>query len=134
MQQVNKTLTAAEIKALFTTPIELVPAPGAGRALIPFAAVAVLHFLTTAFAGANDMNISLGPVANGHTHQLLSSGSLDALADAAEEHLSLELAAAFGALAEFENQNLRAYVPVANPTLGLGSVTITVYYGTAKIT
>lgn len=46
-------LTAAEIGALNATPIELVPAPGAGKTLIPCYAVTWLNYGGTVWAGSS---------------------------------------------------------------------------------
>lgn len=58
------TLTAAQIKALHGTPVELVPAPGAGFIILPVNFAARLHFGTIQFANGAPINLYLGPVAN----------------------------------------------------------------------
>lgn len=51
------TLTAAQVKALFTTPITLIPAQGANTYIEVLACVVKLDFGTVAFTGANDINL-----------------------------------------------------------------------------
>lgn len=54
------TLTAAQVNLLNTTPVTLVAAPGAGKALMLLDAVLFLDFATTAYAGiaaGEDLNI-----------------------------------------------------------------------------
>jgi hypothetical protein len=64
------TLTDAQIKALPSTPVEIVPAPGAGKALIPFQIVLRMS-IATAYAnigdkaGIADTLFAFTPLANG---------------------------------------------------------------------
>lgn len=51
VQQVDVTLTTAQVKALNATPISLVAAPGAGKANILIDALAWLDYATTAYDG-----------------------------------------------------------------------------------
>jgi hypothetical protein len=49
------TLTAAQIKALYSTPITIVAAPGSGKAIIVDKIVAKLEYATAAFTGSNNV-------------------------------------------------------------------------------
>lgn len=51
---IDVALTAAQIDALNATPIELVPAPGAGKALIFLGAFVYLAYGTVAWAGSSE--------------------------------------------------------------------------------
>lgn len=54
------TLTAAQVNALNTTPVDLIPAPGAGKAIVITSVVAEYDYVTTAFGGVasgDDMRI-----------------------------------------------------------------------------
>lgn len=47
---VELSLSSAQILALNTTPVELLPAPGSGKAINILSAVGQMHFLTAAYA------------------------------------------------------------------------------------
>lgn len=49
IQTIKKTLSSAEILALGSTPIELVPAPGSGKAILVLESMGRLNFNTTAY-------------------------------------------------------------------------------------
>lgn len=62
MQQITVTLSPADILTLDTIPVELLPAPGANRVLIPIAAIARVHFNLNPYFGAGTFSIALrGP-------------------------------------------------------------------------
>jgi hypothetical protein len=50
-------LTPTQVKNLFATPVEVLPALGPGRVPYVFACVARLRYATTDYAGANDITI-----------------------------------------------------------------------------
>jgi len=57
-QPIVISLTAAQLRKAATTPVELLPAPGAGKAYVPFPAFYIFVF----FAGANEFAVSETPV------------------------------------------------------------------------
>jgi hypothetical protein len=60
-QQVSVTLTSAQLLALSTTPITLVPAPGPGFYVFPTYFTMQYHFGGTAYAGSGDCYFIYGP-------------------------------------------------------------------------
>lgn len=60
LQETSVTITTAQVKALYTTPIELIAAPGAGYAVVLDSAVVFLDYATTKYDGiaaGEDLNI-----------------------------------------------------------------------------
>lgn len=132
MQQVTKTITSAQILASFTAPIALVPAPGAGIALEPIAVAVKLHFGTAAYVGANNLVASVGAPANGHSIEACSSTTLDAAVDTIEENVGATQTTPAGPAADFENQPINLSTLTANPTVGDGTLTVTVFYNSSR--
>jgi len=60
-KQVSVTLTSAQLLALSTTPITLVPAPGAGFYIFPTYFTMQYHFGGTAYAGSGSCDFIYGP-------------------------------------------------------------------------
>lgn len=63
LQNVTVTLTAAQLLALNATPVQLIPAPGAGFAVIPVYASMQYKFVTAGYGNAADYNLCIGPAA-----------------------------------------------------------------------
>lgn len=84
-RSVDVTITTAQVKALFGTPITVVPAPGSGLAAVPIGAVLFLDFATAAYDGiaAGENFVFKYTDASGATLITVESdGFLDASADA----------------------------------------------------
>lgn len=133
MQQRTIQLTSAQILALGATPVEVVAAPGAGYALIPFATVAVLHFGAAAYILGSQVNLYLGAKGNAHLSIALTAAFVNLLEDSIAETLAVGLAALPDVLADGENQALNLSNVGAEFTTGDGTITVTVFYGTARV-
>lgn len=84
-QSVDVTITTAQVKALFGTPITVVAAPGAGLAVVPIGAVLFLDFGTVAYDGIAAGENFVFKYTNAAGATLItveSDGFLDASADA----------------------------------------------------
>ena len=116
-------LTSAQILALNTTPITLVPAPGAGRAIIPINVVARLTYNSVAYATNTSMEIRY---TNG-SGTVLTSASLAALLTAvANKTQAVDMTGSeFTAL---PNAPIVVDVATGNPTAGNSTVEFTVFY------
>jgi hypothetical protein len=79
------TISSAELLALFTTPISIVPAPAAGYAIVPVDAVLFLDYNTTAYDGiaaGEDLVLRYTNASGGIAATIETTGFLDASADA----------------------------------------------------
>ena len=128
MLQLTRTVTAAEILALHTTPFTLIPAPGAGRTLILLGAVARLKFGGTAYANGGDVVASVGPLANGiEPFAVMGNGPMTAGADQIESTTPTTPAFA-GAAASFDNQDCELKNDGAAFITGNSTLAVTVFY------
>lgn len=125
-----KNLTAAQLKALRATPIEIIAAPGAGKSLHVIGTSLKYNFLTTAFTiNAGKFRLFLGAVAqNVPLFADVATGFIDQAAS--EDIISIPtLSSGVQTVAHAENVNVTAANDgAAEFTLGLGSVDVVVVY------
>lgn len=124
-------LTSAQLLALKTTPVLLVPAPGLGQIYWMESVTLKYNFLTTAYTlNAGTLKIFYGPVANAHP---LTADLSTAFLTAAANRLivnSPPLVVASDTLANNSNVGLFAGNDgAANYTLGDATVDITIMFG-----
>ena len=130
MLQIKRILTAAELLALHTTPIVLVPAPGPNKMIQPLSASLAYHHGATPYTlnGATSLRIFLGnPLLEGFLNMHLP-GCIDQPTDQWEDPLAPSANTGPDILANWVNQPLTVDIDVANLTLGDGTVTLTVDY------
>jgi hypothetical protein len=118
------TLTSAQILALFTTPVQLVAAPGPGLAIVP--TFALLNYIAGSAAYSNNLlNIGYGSPSTvvafggGFTNQLVSPTN-----NATFRASSLNTGNSSGII----NLPLQIQTPVSNPTGGNGTMSVTLWY------
>ena len=131
---VQATVSSAEILALFTTPKEIVAAPGTGKLLLPFACSTELLFGTTPY--------TKGPGAIGSLAIIYSGSPEDSSADlmvddgiaggiftqSADTVGRMSGNAGSNVRADAENKGLSLYTDTDDPTLGDGTLVVTVIY------
>jgi len=126
LQQAERTLTSAEVLALFTTPIEVVAAPGAGKYIELVSAVLAYDYGTTAYTIGSATNLAFkytngaGTTVSGTA---AVTGFLDQTAD--EARVVPAVTASFEPTA---NAALMLTLAGANVTLGNGTVKVKVLY------
>jgi hypothetical protein len=122
------TLTAAQVKALNTTPRSLVTAPGAGKANVVLQIFAKHTFLTTSFAGSNNLEFRYTS-SNGAK----VSADIDAafLLGTATGYRSVT--GVTTELTPVVNAPIVIDTPSADLTQGLGSLTVQVFYRTITV-
>ena len=130
IQSVSRTLTSAEILALNTTPITLVPAPGVGNMLVMLGPVTWLYdHNTTAYSTNTDVRV-------GYTTSIILAQALTILAateNAITQVSSGSLSTPNRPIADAENRPLLAYSQSGDPTLGDGECTVAFSYRIVSI-
>jgi hypothetical protein len=126
--QVGISLTAAQINALNTSPVTLVPAPGAGLSLVLEGIVIEVNRTATAFTGGG----AVGPVYAGATGTFLTANQV-AAADvttggAGQVTRYLTPAAPAGGLAITANTAIQLFAATANFAAGTGTIKAYVTY------
>lgn len=121
------TLTSAQILALNTTPITLISAAGAGTIIVPITYSARLNFNTTAYTGANNLELRY---TNGSGTKPLADVTAAFINSAATAYY----VGADGAVVAAVNAPLVAFVPTANPAAGDSTMTIEIFYQVRDIT
>lgn len=115
------TLTSAQILALNTTPITVIPAPGAGQLIQVDNAVLRLNFNTTAYTGTNAIQFSY---TNGSGAVVTASPPASFLNSVATAFYCAPDAAVLAVV----NAPVVVSVPTANPAAGNSTLSIEVFY------
>jgi hypothetical protein len=128
---VTITLTSAQILALAGTPIQVLPAPGANKIYQIVHTMSHYRFNTTAYTlGAmTAIVLSFSTAALGIFGVVGAAGMLDQVADKYEQGTNLSAIVGVAAV----NAPLFA-IADANPTLGNGTVTLTIDYEITDVT
>lgn len=124
VQRATVTIPTAEVLTLNATPVELVPAPGAGKSILVHDASLVIDFNSAAYATQTTVNIGVN---GADAAQAVFTNGLNATAD---KSVKAAITSSTGASDEQlpANAALEASVPTANPTAGDSDITIEVFY------
>lgn len=127
------TLSSAQVLAIFTTPITVVAAPGAGLMVLPTAALFNYTFVSTAYTdGGGSLFLYYGSNAGtAATSSMATSGFWTLTHSAATQSTIINHSNA--AVTALANQPLVLQQNTANPTLGNGTLTVTVAYAVVPI-
>lgn len=120
-------LSSAQILALFTTPVTLVPAPGVGFMIIPESLKIDMQAGSVAYADGGGGAVSF---TEGSLTQALASNGIFTITALFRGHQTLQLAGTDTAAATptDENAALTIAKATANFTAGNGTALVTVYY------
>lgn len=133
MQQRTINIPSAQVLTLNSIPVELVPHPGAGIVLTPWACTTVLHFAGLAHLLGGPVHVTVGPLANGHGFVGILQATVQAAADSCDEEYALPPTTPSGVLAQFEDQPIMLTAAGADFTNAGGSLTVTVFYNSSRI-
>jgi hypothetical protein len=125
-QRKRVSLTAIEIKALFTTPKELIAAPGSGR-YIEVISIAGILDASAQYTGANAVELRYTNASGAKVTGDLAAAWLNSATD----RVDVAKGAAVTAVA---NAAVVAAVPTANPGAGTGTVVLDILYRVIKFT
>jgi hypothetical protein len=126
IERVEVTLTSAQIKALFTTPQVLVPAPGAGRYIQVLSITGKLKYGTIAYTGANAVELRYTDGSGTKVTGDLAAAWLNATVN------RLDTAIGAAATSMTANAAVVVAVPTANPAAGDSTVQFDVLYRVMK--
>ncbi len=126
------TVTSAQILAANTSPVELIPAPGAGFATVVERVVAKNVFDTGAYAYTTIANISYTDEAGAPILAFLAL-FLEAAASVIMAGASTLLTGAGAATAVVEDAAVVFGTPDADPTTGAGTLVIDLWYHTVAV-
>lgn len=119
------TLTSAQVLAIFTTPVTVVPAPGAGLAIVPIIAIYDYVAGTTPYTdGGGSLRINVGNVFG---LAQLTTASFWTAASSRVSSVNAAIASVVQTT-NLANGALTVSSSTANPTLGNGTVAVTVAY------
>lgn len=122
-------LTSAQILAINTAPITLIPAPGANKVITILGFATALNYGTTTYS-ATAINFYYGNVSGASTAIGISATLLSATASAYQNGRGS--AASEAPVAQFANQAIVASA-AANPTTGNGSLDIDLWYTVSNL-
>jgi hypothetical protein len=127
LQTASVTITAAQVKALNTTPITLIAAPGEGYALALDSAVLFLDYESAAYdeiAAGEDLNIRY----TDGSGQLVATIETDPFLTATADALRYVQPATTAAITPVENAALVLYMATGNIATGDSPLKIKLYY------
>ena len=132
-RSVDVEITTTELLALFTTAIDIVPAPGAGKALILLGAILFLDYNSAAYGGiaaGEDLTINYTDKNGAVLATIETTGFLDQTND----EVRYVYAASAAAITPVANAVLCLHLLVGNITTGDSPLKLRVYYRVVPVT
>lgn len=130
------TITTAQLLALFTTPIELVPAPRTGNALIFEGAILMLDYNSVAYDGigaTEDLAISYTNAAGLEVGEIETTGFLDQASDQSRYCRPAATASGDTSFTAVEAAALVIHMLIGNIATGNSPLRVKIYYRVVPI-
>lgn len=131
VQHKTVALTAANLIAMYTTPVAILPAPGAGKSILVTKLGFTITRTSTAFTGGGAVIFQYGATANGGGTQALDSTmATTVITGAAGATVTARNGAVISDLAAATIQNAGLYISNATAVFaaGTGTATVDVWY------
>lgn len=120
MKRTDTNLSNAQILTGNSVPVEVVPAQGANKVIIPIAFIMRTDFLTAAWATNTTFTFQINGVS--------VSGNITDVLTAVADQVRLLLAPSLTTTTDLRNKNMTWQVSAGDPTAGGGSIKISVIY------
>lgn len=130
LQQVTVAVTSAQIKAMKTTPVSILPAPGAGLRYVVVSAVGEMIYGTSTYVGGTLTNLYFNNSSGGSP---TGTGWQTLITVTASTEQTLPVATTLTANTLTNNAPIVLTCTAADPTLGDGTMNITVTYYTVAV-
>jgi len=117
------TLTSAQILALYTTPVEIIAAPGTGYYNDVLSVMAINDYNSVAYTGANALELRYTNASGAKVTGDLAAAFINSASDRADKAVGVAVTAV-------SNAAVVAAVPTANPGAGNGTITLDIQYRT----
>lgn len=131
--QATVTMTASQFRNLSGTPIQIVPAQGAGKVIIPVSAIGKLNYGGTSFGSGSSVRFYFGTGSIESTIRF-DSGTFDSSYSAYYQAVGQTVTTSGIATADIENVGVFISVNSSNFSSGNGNtVTITLFYNVVQI-
>ena len=131
MLQKSTIFSSADVLTMKTTPLELVPAPGANRVLVPIALQVHLQFNSIAYVQPGAFILSLGAPGGANSLNLGDNNPLTQASDHCAQYDAASLFNWSDSLANTANKPLKLSVNVSDPTTGNSTLMVTIFYAVA---
>lgn len=131
LQHVTKSLTAANLIAMYTTPVVLIAAQGAGKSIVVQKLVFTITRTSTAFTGGGAAIVQYAATANGVGTQALDSTlASTVITGSAGTSISFRNGAVVSDAASTVTQNVGLYISNATAVFaaGTGTASVDIYY------
>lgn len=122
MKRTDTDISSAQILAGFTTPVQVVPAQGANKIIVPIALAIRNDFLTAAYATNTTFTFTIGGVS--------VFGNITDVLTAAADQLRVLTIPTLTTTTSFINLPMMWQVSTGNPTAGAGDLKISIIYST----